>query len=570
MISGFGQDNRYIDSLNNELIEAPDVRKQIEILTLLSKKHQTIEIKEARKQAYQALNLSKNSNIKDYLGETYGSLGDIAIMEDSISLAKEHYLKAKEFFEEQGKHEKLIGVIKVLGNIAYVRDDLTVGLDHYLEAIRLTEEYGFEYMLPGLYINIGAVNLKSGNYGDAIENFSRALEESREIQDSVMIAIAYHNMGVAYYSMNDYNLSRTYLNKASKIYIQQNNNIELANCYINLAPIEAQEGNIESSNQLYFSALDLMQAGEKEYAGPASLQRVFCYVGIGNNYFILKDFQNALTYLQKAYELAVINRQLIQIAEAGKMMSETWKELNYTDSAFYYFRIYKAYSDSLVNEENIKKLAYMEAQFKYEQKLNDEKQERLRETQAEKQNYLILAFVIVGLTLAIIIMILLLKLWRNKVKRAELEQTTLRNELELRNKELTTHVMYQVKNNEFILNISKKLQSGIYKLKPENRAMIEEVIRDIEHDSTGNAWKEFEVRFQRVHTDFYKKLLEKFPDLSANELRLCALLRLNMNTKEIAAITYQTVNSIGTARSRLRQKLGITKDDNLIRFLMQL
>ncbi|NLO49679.1 MAG: hypothetical protein GX103_00750, partial [Bacteroidales bacterium] len=82
-----------------------------------------------------------------------------------------------------------------------------------------------------------------------------------------------------------------------------------------------------------------------------------------------------------------------------------------------------------------------------------------------------------------------------------------------------------------------------------------------------DVWTEFEVRCQQVHNDFYTKLNERFPNLSANEKRLSAFLRLNMSTKEISAITYQSPNSITVARSRLRKKLGLDTDENLISFL---
>ena len=92
-------------------------------------------------------------------------------------------------------------------------------------------------------------------------------------------------------------------------------------------------------------------------------------------------------------------------------------------------------------------------------------------------------------------------------------------------------------------------------------------IKELESDNTQKVWKEFEMRFQNVHNDFYKRLINKFPDLSPNELRLCAFLKLNLNTKEISSITHQSINSIDIARSRLRQKLGLSKEENLISFL---
>ena len=71
--------------------------------------------------------------------------------------------------------------------------------------------------------------------------------------------------------------------------------------------------------------------------------------------------------------------------------------------------------------------------------------------------------------------------------------------------------------------------------------------------------------------DFYKALNKKFPDLTNNERKLCAFLRLNMSTKEISAITFQSVHSITIARSRLRKKLNITHSDiSLTDFLLSI
>jgi DNA-binding CsgD family transcriptional regulator len=97
------------------------------------------------------------------------------------------------------------------------------------------------------------------------------------------------------------------------------------------------------------------------------------------------------------------------------------------------------------------------------------------------------------------------------------------------------------------------------------------IIFDIQRSMDSEIWKEFEVRFQQVHSEFYKKLNKQFPDLSANEKKLCAFLRLNMSTKDIAALLHRSENSISVARTRLRKKLNITNTDiELINFLTNL
>jgi len=146
----------------------------------------------------------------------------------------------------------------------------------------------------------------------------------------------------------------------------------------------------------------------------------------------------------------------------------------------------------------------------------------------------------------------------------------LNSELEYKNKELTTNVMYLLRKNELILMVTDKLKKAKLSFKLENRKLVEDVIHDLESASKGDIWKEFELRFQEVHSDFYKKLNEMYPDLSPNELKLCAFLRLNMSTKDIAAITFLSVNSINIARHRLRKRLNIEQDENLITYLSSL
>ena len=76
-------------------------------------------------------------------------------------------------------------------------------------------------------------------------------------------------------------------------------------------------------------------------------------------------------------------------------------------------------------------------------------------------------------------------------------------------------------------------------------------------------WQEFETHFNQVHAHFYQRLMTKFPTLTSNEKKLCAFIRLNLSTKEICAITQHSQKSIEIARTRLRQKLNLLRDQPL-------
>jgi hypothetical protein len=313
----------------------------------------------------------------------------------------------------------------------------------------------------------------------------------------------------------------------------------------------------------------LLNKDDPNYAGPSQTLWAVNSIGSGINKLYLNKVKQAQNDLEKGLQLSLNTGQLKLSGNAAYHLSQLWEQQGHADSSLKYYKLFKSFSDSLSNEDNIRKLAFQEAELKYAQELILEKQQREKESELHQRNLIILIVAIVGLILIVLVLVLFLQLSRNRTKRAELEQTNLKNELELRNKELTTHLMFQVKNNEFILNISRKLKSVLSKASPENKQLVNQLIKEIELDSNTNQWEEFEIRFQQVHTGFYKNVAQQFPDLTSNELKLCAFLKLNMSTKDIAAITYQSTNSITVARWRLRQKLGLSKEESLAAFLTQ-
>ena len=160
---------------------------------------------------------------------------------------------------------------------------------------------------------------------------------------------------------------------------------------------------------------------------------------------------------------------------------------------------------------------------------------------------------------------------RSRMTSNRLIEEKLSQELEFKNKELTTSVIYTIKKNDMLTSLSNELSDLKERVaKKDVREQVDQISKRIKASIEPDSWEEFEIRFQQVHLDFYKNLLQEFPNLTTNEKRLCAFLRLNMSSKEISKITGQSVSAIEMARVRLRKKLGISnKNINLITFLGQ-
>lgn len=105
----------------------------------------------------------------------------------------------------------------------------------------------------------------------------------------------------------------------------------------------------------------------------------------------------------------------------------------------------------------------------------------------------------------------------------------------------------------------------------ETKETITKISQDLRNRTDDKMLNEFSMRFQEVHAGFYEKLLKSYPDLTQNELKLCAFLRLNMSTKDISELTGQQLASIDHARYRLRKKIGLSNSEtNLVTFLSQI
>ena len=94
--------------------------------------------------------------------------------------------------------------------------------------------------------------------------------------------------------------------------------------------------------------------------------------------------------------------------------------------------------------------------------------------------------------------------------------------------------------------------------------------RCINKETENKQQKIFETYFDEVHDEFFKRLKEKYPQLSPNDLRLCAYIRMNFSTKEIATLLNISYRGVEISRYRLRKKLILPRDKNLSTFLLNI
>lgn len=163
-----------------------------------------------------------------------------------------------------------------------------------------------------------------------------------------------------------------------------------------------------------------------------------------------------------------------------------------------------------------------------------------------------------------------------ELEKAEKELIALRNaklEAEIQHKttELASTAMHLVQKGELLGKVKEQMLK-LKKISDNDKDSDEfkKLIRVInEEDKMDEQWEHFAMHFDKVHSDFLLVLKAKYPRLSANELKLCAYLRMNLTTKEIAKLMNISVRGVEISRYRLRKKLQVPTEENLFNFLIE-
>lgn len=163
-----------------------------------------------------------------------------------------------------------------------------------------------------------------------------------------------------------------------------------------------------------------------------------------------------------------------------------------------------------------------------------------------------------------------LELEKSEKEIVKLKNEKLESEIEFKNSELASSAMHVVQKGELLKKIKSELQKLLKgNLREDEADEMKKIIRLLSEEERMNEdWEQFSVHFNKVHGDFLISLKEKFPQLSAHELKLCAYLRMNLASKEIAQLMNISVRGVEVSRYRLRKKLNIPTEVNLFQFML--
>jgi DNA-binding CsgD family transcriptional regulator len=166
---------------------------------------------------------------------------------------------------------------------------------------------------------------------------------------------------------------------------------------------------------------------------------------------------------------------------------------------------------------------------------------------------------------------LLLEKQKAEQEIVKLQNENLQSEISYKNIQLANSTMALIRKNELLIGIKQELErqktpdnSGSPRRQTEK--LVSQINKNIEDDQD---WKIFEELFDQAHGDFFKRLKLAYPELTQSDLKLCAYLKLNLSSKEIAPLLNISYRGVETRRYRLRKRLLLDNDANLVEFILQ-
>ena len=157
-------------------------------------------------------------------------------------------------------------------------------------------------------------------------------------------------------------------------------------------------------------------------------------------------------------------------------------------------------------------------------------------------------------------------------KRIETMEQHFNNQIDDKNKELASNALLFLRMTKIandIMEKTKQLKVN-FALRGKEKVLAIEIEQLAEQLSTNKGWNEFTFYFEQIDKEFLKKLTEKYPTLTPKEKQYCILFNLNLSNKDIANLTGKTLQSVGMAKFRLKEKMGLDKDEDLAYTLQQL
>lgn len=485
-----------------------------------------------------------------------------------------------QYFNEVKERDSLKKYVELLYN--YVKIDTTKSLRLIYHANKANLE-----------------NLQ-GNFFQAAVHYHKAIDLTQS-SEKLKLGTLYHNLATMYLNLDYLDKAKTYIDSSLVILSFDKYPTYL---YNSLGIIQTKAKSYKEAEKTFQTIIRI--AKEKKLPGLLAQS----YANYGNLKRRVGNYSEALHFIRVSDSLCnemgidfgkVINRinraevyyDQKKYNEAASMLKSIENEIKRFDvveinKGYYdllyrihdalgnatvanaYFRTYQKNKETYNGDFPRSVISEWELSRERERRIQLDAQHNLLVQEHTQKNYYY-AFIIVMLLLGLFVVYFILQ--KNSMKMQEqlkLKQQKTAFELEIKSKELLIGSIKNISVQQSKSLIKEDLYTVLNGLPSEYKTKFKGLITKLDTSGADSFLVDFENRFVGVYELFYEKLKQISSDLTPNELIICAMLRLNYTSKEIAYLTSRTVPTIENSRSTIRKKLKLNTETNLQQFIMNL
>lgn len=384
-----------------------------------------------------------------------------------------------------------------------------------IAALRIVEDLGDDWLRGALLVNIGCTYYESGNPDEARSYWLRGLEEARRSEHLDVVQRVLTDLGILLREQGEFDQATEKLSEGLEVARALGNQMAVATILGELGEILQRRGEDDQARSYLLDALRSAQE-----VGDVANELSFL-LRLGRFQIDHGEYDEARALLESGLELSIATGVRSRQSEFHMELSRLHDLRNDIGTAFDHYRRGTEMREELLGREQ--RQAIEEVRLQHQIETTARERETLR-----------------------------------------LENQRLHAEAEIRRRELTSMAMGLARKNEVL----ERLRSGIVRTAESAQGEVRKSLRGLlplVQEALGGEeeWGEFERRFAQVHPGFIEELSRRAPGLSPAELRVASLLRMQMNTKEIAALLCVTTRAVEKHRLGIRQKLRLDRQESL-------
>jgi tetratricopeptide (TPR) repeat protein len=462
--------NRALDSLFNVLKTAKEDTNKVNLLHALgSALNQVGDYTKASEFSNQSLKLAQQLNYKVGIANSLLDLGNISQNNNDYGAALKYFDNSLAIYTEKGDKEGIGSAFNGIGTVYWSKGEYPNALGYFSKGLEIFKKIGNKRRMIAAYSNIGAVYHIFGKYPEALKFQLIALKLVEELEDKSQLIKSYNNIALIYISMQNYPLAVNYFSKGLKLAQQLGDKKAIGTLYGNIGNLHSKQENYSEALKFHemalkikkeindrpgiavtYHALGLVYDKQSKYhealknyleaiAIAEQLDLKFELAGFYTNLGILntkqKQFESAEKYLLKSLSISKEINSKEDIAEDYRAFAQLDSLKGNIKSAFKNYRLYVAYRDSMLNEENKEQILKAQMSFDFDKKESQLKVEQSKKDAIanEKSRNKDLIAIALSLTVVLISVIGLLFFRQNKLKTKQktmqLEQKLLRSQM---------------------------------------------------------------------------------------------------------------------------------------------